>query len=145
MNQEQYFAAYKGRKIVIYPTASLFMCRFTLKSPAEIPFDIGDTFGLDVIGAGPLAFVGDKDDLWCIVPKMDEYKILPILVIVYHIRKAIDQLDNRHRPMYHSHIITAWQNIKAHVWAFLKRRKYRETIQQKTHSRRRRRGSRLLP
>ena len=83
MNQEQYFAAYKGRKIVIYPTASLPMCRFTLKSPAEIPFDIGDTFGLDVIGAGSLAFVGDKDDLWCIVPKMDKYKIPPANVFCH--------------------------------------------------------------
>ena len=41
---------------------------------------------------------------------------------IYFTHHAIDQLDNRHRPMYHSHIITAWQNIKAHVWAFLKRR-----------------------
>lgn len=65
MNQEQYFAAYKGRKIVIYPTASLPMCRFTLKSPGEIPKDPTDLLGLDRIGVTELRFIGTDSALWC--------------------------------------------------------------------------------
>lgn len=143
MNQGPYYLAYKGRKLVIYPPTSLTMCRFTLKSPAEIPFDIRDTLGLGVLGAGPLAFISDGDDLWCMVPKADECNITPMSEVIRYTEKAIDMLDNRHRPMYHSPIIAAWQNIRAHIWAFLKRREH-ETIHTKTHPRSRRRRSRIL-